>query len=152
MRALLALLALGTMTVASCGSREEVPASGAAAATFKAEQAAGTWIGTTYAVAGDSALATWVSTQQPDGSGKLAVTLPVPDTIAFTSTFDADSMMGTSEPYKDRTLPAGSPRVIWKSVGRMTADGKLAGTTSLRPADKPDSVIQTMRWEAARKP
>jgi hypothetical protein len=153
-----AVIALFAGVLASCGTEKDVPAAGAApeASTAPArltdEQVAGTWEGTTYLVPGDSAVATWLSTQVVGGSGTLVVISPVPDTIAFSSTFDADSMMGTSEPYTDATLPAGTPPVFWKSVGRLTADGKLVGTTSLRLATSPDSIIQTMRWTAARRP
>jgi len=64
---------------------------------------------------------------------------------------DADSMIATSVPYTDPTLPKGSPKVMFKAVGRLR-DGKLAGTSTLMVAAKPDSVLGRATWEATRAP
>ena len=64
---------------------------------------------------------------------------------------DADSVISSSKPYKDPTLPKGTPNVTFRAVGRMK-DGKLVGTTTLMLASKPDSVVGKSNWEATKAP
>jgi hypothetical protein len=155
MRQLVAVLAMSSVVLAGCGAKEEAPSADSAAvsgpAALTAAAMAGTWDGTSYAVPGDTVSAKWTVVGAADGSGKLLVAGQT-DSIAYTSMFDADSMVTTSVPYTDPTLPAGAPQVTFRGVGRLTSDGKLAGTTWLRLASNPDSVVGSVRWEATRRP
>lgn len=154
MRRMRSTLVLLGVVVCACAKKEEAPAAetaAAAPAALTAAMGAGTWDGKTMTSPGDSVTNTWTSFVAADGSGRLAITGST-DTVSFTSTFDADSSMATSSAYNDPSLPAGSPQVMWTSVGRMVGEGKMAGTVTIHPAAKPDSVVTSLRWESTRRP
>jgi len=138
--------------VLACGKTEtpaaDSPAVAAGPAPLTAADVAGTWNGTTMAEASDSVLNKWTVTG--DGTAGKWIQEGSKDSVATTTTFDADSMIVTSAPHKDM-LTKGNPMVIFRSVGRLTG-GKLVGTASIMPADKPDSVVMRVRWEATKAP
>jgi hypothetical protein len=150
---------LAALVVAAC-SKEEAPAVDSAAtaapppaapAALTAADVSGTWTGTIKGE-GDTTVTrfTVVSAVPGDSVGKF-VAEGSKDTVTFTTRFDADSMMATSVAYREPNLPKGSPRVMFKSVGRMR-DGKLVGNSALVVASKPDSVLSRSTWEATRAP
>jgi hypothetical protein len=109
---------------------------------------AGTWEGVNMAEGSDSVTSRWTVTGDGSGQAKF-VNAGSTDTVVFTSTFDADSMMSTSPAYEDPAFPVGS--IMFRSVGRLR-DGKLVGNSTIVLADKPDSVVARGRWEATRVP
>lgn len=130
----------------------DVTSSAVPATTMSLEEMSGTWEGKTYAVPGDSLMSSWTAMGGADGNGKMVDAAAPNDTVLYTTVVDADSMISTSSAYTDRTLPAGTPQVMWRAVGRLTGAGKLAGTGTVMLASKPDSVVATSRWEATKKP
>ena len=124
------------------------PAVAAGPAPLTAADVAGTWNGTTMAETSDSVVNRWTIT----GDGNTGKWIPEgqKDSVATTTTFDADSMIVTSAPYKNM-LQKGNPMVTFRSVGRLTG-GKLVGTAMIMPASKPDSVAMRLRWEATKAP
>lgn len=138
--------------VIACGRSEtpkaDSPAVAAGPAPLTAADVAGTWSGTTMAETSDSVLSRWTVTG--DGMNGKWVPEGSKDSVATTTTYDADSMIVTSAPYKD-PLTKGNPTVTFRSVGRLTG-GKLVGTAIVMLASKPDSVINRVRWEATKAP
>lgn len=124
------------------------PAVAAGPAPLTAADVAGTWNGTTMAEASDSVVNRWTVTG--DGTNGKWVSEALKDTVATTTTYDADSMIVTSAAYKEPTVK-GNPMVTFRSVGRLTG-GKLVGTAAIMPVSKPDSVIARFRWEATKAP
>ena len=128
--------------------KADSPAVAAGPAPLTAADVAGTWNGTTMAEASDSVLNRWTVTG--DGMNGKWVAEGSKDTVATTTTYDADSMIVTSAAYKDM-LTKGNPMVTFRSVGRLTG-GKLVGTAAAMLVSKPDSVINRVRWEATKAP
>jgi hypothetical protein len=124
------------------------PAVAAGPAPLTAADVAGTWNGTTMAEASDSVVNRWTVTG--DGMTGKWIGESMKDSVATTTTYDADSMIVTSAPYKD-PIQKGNPVVTFRSVGRLTG-GKLVGTAAIMPASKPDSVVARFRWEATKAP
>jgi hypothetical protein len=119
-------------------------------AGISAADIAGTWTGISMPEVGDSILNRWTLMASPDGAGRLVVDGST-DTVSYTTEFSGDSAIATSAPYTDPAAPAGSPQVMWRSVGRLT-DGKFVGTISFMSVAAPDSVAGRGRWEASRAP
>lgn len=137
--------------VVACAPKEEAAVDSAAMAgpaPLSAADVAGTWTGVTMLEGSDSVVNRWTITG--DGVQGKMVSENSPDTVTATATYDADSVVSTSTPYVDKTLP-GSPTVTFRSVGRLT-DGKMVGTATLTLASRPDSVLARVRWEATKSP
>jgi hypothetical protein len=143
---------LAAFAVLACAKSEtpkvDSPAVAAGPAPLTAADVAGTWTGTTMMENSDSVVSRWTITG--DGTSAKWITEGSKDSVATTTTFDADSMIVTSEPYKNQ-LVKGNPMVTFRSVGRLTG-GKLVGTAVVMPASKPDSVVGRYRWEATKAP
>ena len=143
---------LAAFAVFACAKSEtpaaDSPAVDAGPAPLTAADVAGTWNGTTMAEASDSVLSRWTVTG--DGMSGKWISEAMKDSVATTTTYDADSMIVTSASYKD-PLTKGNPVVTFRSVGRLTG-GKLVGTAAIMPASKPDSVVMRVRWEATKAP
>ncbi len=121
----------------------------AAPAALRPSDLAGTWHGTTLATTSDSVVGRWTSVSTGNSTARL-VFEGARDSIAYTSRFDGDSMISTSEPYRSPSAPTG-PEVRFRSVGRLKG-GKLVGTVTTVLAAKPDSVLRQSRFEASRAP
>jgi len=155
MRTALGSVVLLAVVAVGCAKKEEAPPPDTTApvamapAPLTAADVAGAWKGMTMATSSDSVTARWG--MSGDGNtGKILVE-GSKDSIAYTTTYAGDSLMATSVAYTDPTLPKGTPKVTFVSVGRLS-NGKLAGTVTLHLASKPDSVIGGGRWEATKAP
>jgi len=138
--------------VFACAPKEEAAVDSAATAgpaPLSAADVAGTWTGVTMPEGSDSVLNRWTITG--DGTQGKMISENSPDTVSTTTTYDGDSLVATSTPYTDRNLP-GTPTVTFRSVGRLTGAGKMAGIATLMLASKPDSVLGRVRWEATKSP
>ena len=142
----------------ACAKKEAPPADTTPAApppppppaALTAADVSGTWNGTSK-VEGDTTTNMFTVTSLTDSTS--TVTLKSTNTkVAVTTKFDADSMIVTSQPYKDPGMPKGTPNVIFRAVGRRAGEGKLSGTTTLMLASKPDSVVGHATWEATKAP
>lgn len=138
--------------VVACSPSEtpkaDSPAVAAGPAPLTAADVAGTWTGMTMLEGSDSVTNRWTVTG--DGmTGKFKSELSK-DTVTTTTTYDADSMIVISAPYKAPDIK-GNPMVTFRSVGRLTG-GKLVGTATVMLASKPDSVLGRVRWEATKAP
>jgi hypothetical protein len=160
MRTLVGGLVLLAVTAAGCGGSADTAADAtadSAAMMAVAEPAglspadlAGTWNGVNFAEASDSVTQRWTIVAGEGTDGRF-VAEGSTDTVSYTVAYSADSVVATSAPYTDPTMPAGSPQITFRSVGRMV-DGKLVGTSALMLATAPDSVLGRGRWEATRAP
>jgi hypothetical protein len=145
------------LAVVAC-SKAETPAADTAAAApppppapvaLTAADMRGTWNGTSKREGSDST-STFTVVSTSDSTGMIVLGASK-DSVPFTTKLDADSSIVTSAAYKDATLPKNTPRVMFRSVGRLK-DGKLVGTASVMLASKPDSVIGRSTWEATKAP
>ena len=109
----------------------------------------GTWNGTSK-VEGDTATTAFVVKSTSDSTATLT-NKKTKVAVAVSTKLDADSMIATSKPYKDPTMPKVKGNVMFRAVGRMK-DGKLVGTTTVMLASKPDSVVGKANWEATKAP
>ena len=152
MRRILAVAA--AVSLFACAKTESgMPDSAAAAAApamLTADMVNGTWNGVTLAEGSDSVLVRWTITRDASMDTGHMVIEGSKDTVTFTSTFDADSMISTSQPYTSAVTPNIGP-VMFRSVGRLV-DGKLVGMSVITLASKPDSVVRQNRFEAIRQP
>lgn len=149
-------LLLLAVTVVACSKAETPPPDTTAAmapapapAMLTAADVAGTWNGVGMLETGDSVVSRWTAEEVSDSTGKLTI-VGSKEAIPYSRKLDADSMIVTSSPYTDPTMPKG-PKVTFRSIGRLK-DGKLIGTSANRLAAKPDSVVGRGRWEATRAP
>ncbi|HJU75843.1 MAG TPA: hypothetical protein VJ717_19030 [Gemmatimonadaceae bacterium] len=146
-------LMLFAVVIGACGPRENAAtdSAGMTAATAPAAltpaDIAGTWNGVTMMETGDSVLARW-TVINPTGTEGKGVFEGSTDTLTLSHTFDADSFVATTTPYRDPNLP-GRPQVTTRAVGRLVA-GKLLGTSTTMLVSKPDSVVMRNRWEATK--
>ena len=108
----------------------------------------GTWKGTSK-VEGDTATSSFTVTI--NASTAKVTDAKTKQSVEYVVKLDADSMIATSKPYNDPSLPKGTPKVIDHTVGRMK-DGKMVGVTTLVLASKPDSVVGKGNWEATKAP
>jgi hypothetical protein len=125
------------------------PPAAAAPAKLTAADVGGTWHGESKAVGKDSVTSRWVSVRNTDSTGKL-IFAGAKDSIAFTTKYDADSMISTSVAYVGPHTPKG-PKVVFRSTGWLKG-GKLSGTSVTLLAAKPDSVVARGTWEATKAP
>ncbi len=119
-------------------------------AMLTADAISGTWNGMSMEEAGDSVTTRWTTIRNSDGTAVFLFEGSA-DTVSYTTMFSGDSMVATSEPYTDPDAPAGSPQLMFRSVGRLV-DGKLVGTSAVMFSTAPDSVVGRGRWEATRAP
>ena len=148
---------LFAVAVVAC-SKKETPAADTAAAAppppaapaaLTPADTRGVWNGTGKREGSDSSVAFTIMSVT-DSTGKM-VLAGSKDTVMTSAKFDADSTIVTSSPYNDPLAPKGSPKVVFRSVGRLK-DGKLVGVASIMPAAKPDTVVAKVMWEATRAP
>lgn len=149
MRKALLLLPLALACAKTETAQTDTTPMAMAPAVLTANDVAGTWQGMVMREGSDSVVARWTVISPTPPEGKMVFEGST-DTLAITSSFDADSLTITSPPYDDPTTPA-KEMVIFRSVGRLQ-DGKLVGTATVMLADKPDSVVARSRWEATRTP
>ena len=145
--------------VVACAKKEAPPADTATPApppppppppALTAADVKGTWNGTAKRE-GDTTAVALTFTSVTDSTGKLTFA-GSKQSVDFTSKYDADSVVAMSmKPYNDPAMPKGSPKVMFRSVGRMK-DGKMVGTAALMLASKPDSVVGRSNWEATKAP
>lgn len=121
----------------------------AAPAMLTAAEVGGTWNGQSKAEGKDSVVAKWTTVRSTDSTGKF-IYEGSKDSVAFKTTYDADSMIATSVAYSSPRTPKG-PKVTFRSIGRLK-DGKLSGTSVTLLASKPDSVVARGTWEATKAP
>lgn len=108
----------------------------------------GTWKGTSK-FEGDTTTSSFTVTIN-DSTAK-ATDPKTKQSIEYAVKLDADSMIATSKPFIEPSLPKGTPKVIDRSVGRVK-DGKMVGVETLVLASKPDSVVGKGNWEATKAP
>ena len=145
------------LLVVACAKKEQPAADTSAPApppppppaSLTAADVAGTWNGTSKRE-GDTATVAFTFKSTSDSTG--TITFPkTKTTVEFHTKLDADSVISTSKPYSDPTLPKGTPKVTFHAVGRMK-DGKMTGTSAIMLASKPDSVLGHATWEATKVP
>ncbi len=141
----------------ACGGAKEAPPAEAPAATPVALTAAdvvGSYTGTTMANGTDSVLSTWTSVGMTNAEGglegKLVNTAAPNDTVSFTGTLSADSVIWASAPFTPPGAAAGSPQLKWIAVGR--AAGNAWTGTAVTMIAATDSVVQNSHWTATRTP
>ncbi len=151
-------LLLAAVLVTACSKAETpavdttaktTPPPPAAPARLTAADVGGTWHGESKADGKDSVVAKWTSVRGTDSTGKLVYD-GSKDTVRFTTTYDADSMIATSAAYTNPRTPKG-PKVMFRSTGWLK-DGKLSGKSATLLASKPDSVVARGTWEATKVP
>lgn len=146
-------LMLLAVLLTACAPKEEANPDSMAAAAPPAPAAltpamiSGTWSGVVMDAMSDSVVSRFTTMSTSDGGGQL--TIEGGPTVAYTQTFDADSMVAHSEPYAAPNNPTGA-KVVFHSVGRLVGD-KLVGTSMTMLADQQDSVVSRSRWEATRQ-
>jgi hypothetical protein len=157
MRNISLLIAAGSFI--ACAKKEAAPSDTAAAApaaapappAITAADLVGTWNGQSMPAGSDSVVARWTCIQPATGNASKCVDAAAPkDTVIYTYTLSADSVLLTSAPYKPPKPPK-SPMVIDHIVGRMSG-GKFMGTAVTTLASKPDSVLMRGHWEATKAP
>ncbi len=144
-----ALVACSKAETPATDTTAMAPAMAPAPAPLTAAQVAGKWTGMTMGETSDSVTARWTSESADGLTG--SITLDGTTTaIPFTTTYDADSMVATSNaPYASADPKV--PKMNFRSVGRMK-DGKLVGTVTNTLGSKPDSVVNRGRWESSKAP
>ena len=139
--------------LAACAPKEQPAADTSAMAAgppaLTAAELAGTWSGVVMAETSDSVLQRF-TVISPTGMDSKTVTEGSKDTVAVTHLIDADSIVATSAPHVDASIP-GKPTVTFRAVGRMVG-GKLVGTSTINLASKPDSVLGRSRFELTKQP
>ena len=143
------------LLVAACAKKEPAPDTTTPAPppppppppALTAADVAGTWNGTAKRDTTTTAF-TFKSTSDSTGTITFSKTKV---TVEFKTKLDADSVVSTSKPYSDPTLPKGTPKVTFRAVGRLK-DGKMSGTSAIMLASKPDSVLGQSTWEATKAP
>lgn len=150
MRALLLLPVL--MFATACGEKaetEETMPEVTAPAALTAADLSGTWNGMTMAAGTDSVVSNWTSVATSDTTGSITVE-GIPDTINYTTMMDADSAVFTSNPYVDPAREDGM-MLMWRSVGRIDAEGRLVGTVQTMVVGT-NEVVATGDWHATKAP
>lgn len=145
------------LLVAACAKKEQPAADTSTPApppppppppALTAADVKGTWKGTAK-VEGDTTTHSFTVVVS-DSTARLTDT-KTKQVIDYAVKVDADSMIATSKPYSDPSLPKGTPKVIDHTVGRMK-DGKMVGVSTIVLASKPDSVVGKGNWEASKAP
>jgi|SRR5687768_3655021 len=133
----------------ACGGAETPPADSAAAAPAALTDAdvTGTWTGTAIMEGTDSIVAHW--TQVCGGGTCRGTSQENPDTVVSTYVLAADSSMGTSQPFVDKTMPG--VQLIDNWVARISGN-QVTGTGRFTLAAKPDSVVMRYRIVGSKAP
>ena len=149
MRSLLLVPAL--LLAAACGGEAapEETVEVTAPAALTAADLSGTWTGMTMASGTDSVVSNWTSTATSDTSGTITIE-GMADPIAYMTMMDADSAVFTSNPYVDPAREDGM-MVMFRSVGRIAADGRLMGTTQTMVVGT-NEVVATGDWHGTKAP
>jgi hypothetical protein len=142
----------------ACGGAKDAPPADTAAmvpAALTAADVVGSYTGTTMVQGPDSVMtSTWTAWVMADSmgaiSGRIVNSTAPMDTVAFTLTISGDSTMNLSAPYTDRMAAAGSPQMMWASVGRANGNA-WTGTVNWMVAGS-DSVTQSGTWTGTRTP
>jgi len=146
------------LLVVACAKKEQPAADTSAPApppppppppALTAADLKGTWKGTAK-VEGDTTTHAFTVVTINDSTARLTDD-KTKQSVEYAIKFDADSMMGTSKPWKGGSPAKGAPKVIDHTVDRLK-DGKLVGTATTALASKPDSVVAKSSWEAAKAP
>jgi hypothetical protein len=127
------------------------PAPPPAPAAVTAADFAGTYTGESKREGSDSVVGKWTTTQVNDTTDKLTLA-GVKEPITYHVKYDADSFIGTSQPYTDPSLPKGTGKVVFKTVGRKTSANGVAGWAALHLVSKPDSVVSKVTWVGTKAP
>ena len=135
----------------ACGGSETPPADSAAAAVAPAAltdaDMTGTWTGTAMMEGTDSIIAHWT---QVCGAGACKGTSQEnPDTVASTYVLAADSSVGTSQQFAEKTMPGVMLVDNW--VVRISGN-QVTGTGKFTLAAKPDSVVMRYRFVGSKTP
>ena len=136
----------------ACGGAETPPADSAAAAAAPAAltdaDVSGTWTGTAMLEGTDSIIAHWT---QVCGAGTCRGTSTEQpgDTIVSTYVLQADSSVGTTQPYADKAQ--GGVMVIDHWVARISGN-QVTGTGWFSLAAKPDSAVARYRIVGTKSP
>lgn len=148
MRSLLLVPAL--LLATACGEKaapEETVPEVTAPAALTAAALSGSWTGMTMATGTDSVVSNWTSTATSDTSGTITIE-GIADPINYMTMMAADSAIFTSNPYLDPSRPDGM-MVMFRSVGRLDADGRLVGTVQTMVVGTTD-VVATGNWHATK--
>ena len=138
--------------IIACAKAETPPADSAAAAIGPAAltdaDVSGTWTGTSMLEGTDSIVAHW--TQVCAGGTCRGTSTEAPgDTAVSTYVLEADSSMGVTQPYADKTM--GGTMVIDNWVARISGS-QVTGTGKFTLAAKPDSVLARYRFVGSKAP
>lgn len=148
MRKLLLLTAVLACARGENAQPDSMAAAMTATATLTAADVSGTWSGVSMADDSDSVTGRWTIVSSGPTDGKYLAE-GTTDSVAFTSVFDADSMIATSVAFSNPRF--GSAPVMFRSTGRLQGD-KLVGAAVIVLASNPDSMVTRTRWEATRVP
>ncbi len=150
-------LLIASAALVACAKTETAKTDSAAMAApssppaLTAADVAGTVTGQVMAEGSDSVLFQFTCMTAPTGNESRCVNQTAPkDTIVYTYSLSADSVMWTSAPYTPPTPPK-SPQLVDHVVGRMSGNA-WSGTTVTMLAAKPDSVVMRTRWRATKAP
>lgn len=140
---------LCTLLLAACAGAEKAPEVPEGPAALSAADLAGTWSGETKAVGTDSVLSNWTLTSADGMQGTLTSTTSA-ESVAYTTVFDADSLIATSAAYSDPAF--GPDSIMWVSVGRLESAGVMVGTAKIMLAANHDSVLANTTWRSTKNP
>ncbi len=140
---------LCTLLVAACAGAEKAPEVPEGPVALTAADFTGTWSGETKAGGTDSVIATWTITSADGVQGTLTSTTAA-EPVAYTTVFDADSLIATSGAYSDPVF--GADPIMWVSVGRLESAGVMVGTVKIMLAANPDSVLANSTWRSTKNP
>jgi hypothetical protein len=128
----------------ACGGAETPPADSAAAspAALTDADVSGTWTGTAMAEGTDSVFANWTNICA-GGTCRFTTTQTPADTVVATYTIQADSVIGSTAPFAERTM--GGTMITDHWVARVTGN-QVTGTGQFRLASAPDSVVMRYRF------
>ena len=144
-------LLLAVPFMIACAKAETPAADSAAAATAPAAltdaDVSGTWTGTAIMEGTDSVVAHWT---QVCGTGTCRGTSQEnADTVVSTYVIAADSSVGTSQPFADKSM--GGAMVVDNWVVRIMGN-QATGTGRFTLASKPDSVLMRYRIVGSKTP
>ena len=135
--------------ILACGRGETPPADSAALAPAALTEAdvAGTWSGTATLEGTDSILAHWTQVCA-DGTCR-GTSQESPDTVVSTYMLDADSTVGSTQPFANKAMGGITVTDHW--MVRISGN-QATGTGMFKLADKPDSVIARYRIAGSKAP
>lgn len=150
---LLAVVAI----LSACSKEEAPPADTAAASAMAATPApatlasmAGNFDWVMMAEAGDSVMGKGTAHIDSTGAG-WTVNAARNDTVRFTSVIQGDSIIQTSSPYTDPTMPKSVGQITFRYAGPTVTGTAVMGAVALSPAAKPDTVIARARVQVTKR-